>query len=201
MILNIVVIVAAYLLGSIPTGYLIYKIVQGRDIRRFGSGNIGATNVGRTMGAKWGIFALVLDIIKGALPVLLARYALDSNIVIAGTGIMAIIGHNFSIFLKFKGGKGVATALGVFFAIAPKAVIPSLGVFVIIFLTFKFVSLGSVSAAATFPLFTIIFGYPREIIVGALIGGILIIIAHRSNIKRMIKHQENKFSFSKKSRK
>jgi len=200
MILSIVVIVIAYFLGSIPTGYLISKIVQGRDIRRFGSGNIGATNVGRAMGAKWGILTLVLDIAKGALAVLLARYVLDSNGAIAAAGVMAIGGHNFSLFLKFKGGKGVAIALGVFIAIAPKAVLPSLGVFVIMFLAFKFVSLGSVSAAAAFPLFTIIFGYPIEIIAGALIGGILIIIAHRSNIKRLIKHQENKFSFSKKGK-
>lgn len=200
MILTIIIVAIAFFLGSIPTGYLISKIIQGKDVRRFGSGNIGATNVGRAMGAKWGILTLVLDIAKGVLAVLLARYALHSNMAIAAAGVMAIAGHNFSIFLKFKGGKGVATALGVFLAIAPKAVLPSLGVFVIMFLASKFVSLGSVSAAATFPLFTIIFGYPVEIIGGSLIGGILIIISHHSNIKRLIKRQENKFSFGEKNR-
>jgi glycerol-3-phosphate acyltransferase PlsY len=200
MTTKIIITIISYFLGSIPPGYLISKIVQGKDIRHFGSGNIGATNVGRTMGAKWGFITLFLDIAKGAAPVLLARYLIGSNLFIAIAGIMAIIGHNFSIFLKFRGGKGVATALGVFLALAPIAVFPALAVFIIMFLIFKFVSLGSISAAATFPLFTYFLSYPNEIIMGAIIGSLLIIFAHRSNIKRLVQGQENKFSFSSKKR-
>jgi glycerol-3-phosphate acyltransferase PlsY len=200
MTIKIIIIAFSYLLGSIPPGYLISKIIKGKDIRHLGSGNIGATNVGRTMGTKWGLITLLFDIAKGAVPVLLARYFIESNLFIAIAGIMAIVGHNFSLFLKFKGGKGVATALGVFLALAPMAVFPSLAVFAIMFIIFKFVSLGSISAAATFPIFSYFFGYSNEIIAGAIIGSLLIIIAHRTNIKRIIQGQENKFSFSRRNR-
>jgi glycerol-3-phosphate acyltransferase PlsY len=200
MTIKIIIIAFSYLLGSIPPGYLISKIIQGKDIRYLGSGNIGATNVGRTMGTKWGLITLLFDIAKGAVAVLLARYLIESNLFIAIAGVMAIVGHNFSLFLKFKGGKGVATALGVFLALAPRAVLPSLAVFAVMLMIFKFVSLGSISAAAAFPIFTYFFGYPNEITGGAIIGSMLIIIAHRTNIKRLIQGQENKFSFNHRER-
>jgi len=125
---------------------------------------------------------------------------IGSNLFVAIAGVMVIAGHNFSLFLKFKGGKGVATALGVFLALAPTAVFPALAIFIIMLLIFRFVSLGSISAAATFPLFTYFLGYPNEIIMGAIFGSLLIIIAHRSNIKRLVQGQENKCSFSRKKR-
>ena len=199
MFLKISIIILAYLLGSIPSGYLIFRITQKGDIRSFGSGNIGATNVARAMGTKGGLLTLFLDIAKGAGAVLLARYLLNPNLA-AAAGVMAIIGHNSSIFLKFKGGKGVATALGVFFSIAAKAILPSLGIFIIMLIAFKYVSLGSISAAASFPLFTLLFHYPKEIIIAAVLGGMLIIIAHRSNIRRLIKGKENKISLGRKKR-
>jgi glycerol-3-phosphate acyltransferase PlsY len=200
MTIKIIIIAFSYLLGSIPPGYLISKIIQGKDIRYLGSGNIGATNVGRTIGTKWGLITLLFDIAKGAVAVLLARYFIESNLFIAIAGVMAIVGHNFSLFLKFKGGKGVATALGVFLALAPRAVLPALAVFAIMFMIFKFVSLASISAAATFPISTYFSGYSNEIIGGAIIGSMLIIIAHRTNIKRLIQGQENKFSFNRRKR-
>ena len=183
----------AYMLGSIPFGYIIFKLARGGDIRTLGSGNIGATNVGRFLGKKgWGT-TFLLDAGKGILAVILSQRLLGDPAWGALAGVLAILGHNYPVFLWFRGGKGVATALGVFAAIAPWAVLPSLAMFILLLFAFRYVSLGSITAAGTFPFFTYLFGYPLSVVIGAIAGGALIIGKHHSNIRRLLAGTENRF--------
>src|SRR5580704_3053247 len=142
-------LVAAYFLGSIPFGLILAKLFAGSDIRKSGSGNIGATNVARVAGPAAGILTLVLDAAKGATAVWVAgRFTDQSSTVMTLAAVSALIGHCFPIWLKFKGGKGVATALGVFLMLAPWAAVGALFVFIVVSVAWRYVSLGSVSAAA-----------------------------------------------------
>ena len=141
----------AYFLGAVPIGLLIAKIYGHPDIRREGSGNIGATNVARVVGKKPGLITLIGDISKGAVPVLLAMWLIGTDTWIALTGFSSFLGHIFPIYLKFRGGKGVATATGVFFAISPLAVVFDLLIFLFVVWRFRYVSLGSLSAAFAMP--------------------------------------------------
>ncbi len=192
MALKVSLLVISYVLGSIPFGYVIFKLFRGGDIRTLGSGNIGATNVGRFLGKKgWGA-TFLLDAGKGLLAVVLAQRLTGDPNWGAFAGVLAILGHNYSVFLKFRGGRGVATALGVFAAIAPWAVLPSIALFIVMVLAFRYVSLGSITAAGTFPLFTYLFGYPLLVVVGAIAGGALIIGKHNSNIRRLLAGTENR---------
>jgi len=193
MILKVYLLLGSYLLGSIPFGYIIFRVARGGDIRTLGSGNIGATNVGRFLG-KWGWGAtFILDAGKGILAVVLGQRLLGDPAWGAFAGVLAIGGHNYPVFLKFRGGKGVATALGVFAAIAPWAVLPSVAIFVGVLFAFRYVSLGSIIAAATFPLFTYLFGYPLAVVIGAIVGAALIVGKHHSNIRRLLAGTENRF--------
>jgi len=185
-------IVAAYLLGSIPTGLLLAK-AAGVDIRSSGSGNIGATNVYRTLGRSVGILTLIGDCLKGVIPVVIAMYAAMPDIWIAAAGLAAFLGHIYTVFLGFKGGKGVATALGVFLAVSPAAVGGALLVFVAIVWKWRYISLGSITAAAMMPgLVAATDSRPVFVIMTVIIAA-LVIWKHRENIKRLREGTENKF--------
>ncbi len=180
----------AYLLGSIPFGRIIGKAVARVDVRETGSRNIGATNVAREVGIKWGLLTLVLDALKGAVPVAIAGMMSPQVGLAELCGLAAIIGHQFSVFSGFRGGKGVATALGIFFALEPIACGAALGVFLVVVLVTDIVSLGSIAASLSVPLFIFIFSGPVERIIVAVAVGILIVIAHRENIGRIGRGEE-----------
>ncbi len=188
----LIVIAAAYLIGSIPTGLLLGK-AYGIDIRKEGSGNIGATNLYRTVGRKIGIITLIGDCLKGLLPVVLVKLSSLPSEFAAWVGLAAFCGHVFSVFLKFKGGKGVATALGVFLALAPLAVAIALALFACLMFLWRYVSLGSISAAAAMPLAVFFLGGSRTVTVVTLVIAVIVIIRHHENIKRLISGTESKF--------
>jgi len=187
-----VMVVAAYLLGSVPTGLLLGKL-YGIDVRNTGSGNIGATNLYRTVGRKVGILTLIGDCLKGMIPVLLVSYAGFSFEYAAWVGLAAFLGHVYTVFLKFKGGKGVATALGVFLAISPLAVSIALTVFVLLVLKWRYVSLGSVAAAAVMPAAVYFLDGRGELVVVTLLIAAVVIVKHHQNISRLLAGTENRF--------
>src|SRR5712691_8129522 len=179
--------IAAYLLGSIPFGLLFTKLFRGGDVRQSGSGNIGATNVARVAGPLPGILTLLFDAAKGAAAVWLA----------------ALFGHCFPVWLKFRGGKGVATAAGAFLMLSPLALLGSVILFILVVAFWRYVSLGSMSAAASMPLLIYFFWAPHHapplaVTFGALAAAVLIIYKHDANIQRLVQGEEPKFSFSKK---
>ncbi len=184
--------VAAYLCGSIPTGALIAKR-QGVTIQEVGSGNIGATNVARTAGKKAGILTLIGDILKGLFPVLLVRWLGLGEVVQASAAVMATLGHLFPVFLRFAGGKGVATGLGVFLGLAPAAILTALLGFALVFAVFRIVSLASLVAAALTPCFIFLFAYPQPVLLSGIVIAGLIIVCHHENIGRLLKGEEQKF--------
>jgi len=188
----LVVVVAAYLTGSIPTGLLLGK-AYGIDVRKEGSGNIGATNLYRTIGRKVGIITLVGDCLKGLLPVLLVKFSTLPPEFAAWVGLAAFCGHVFSVFLRFKGGKGVATALGVFLALAPLAVAIALVLFAVLMFIWRYVSLGSIAAAAAMPLAVYFLGGSRIVTFVTLVIAAIVIMRHHENIKRLISGNENRF--------
>lgn len=181
----------AYLIGSVPTGLLLGKL-YGIDVRQQGSGNIGATNLYRTVGRNVGILTLIGDCLKGVAPVLLARYFGLSGEQVAWVGLAAFCGHVFSVFLRFRGGKGVATALGVFLALSPLAVLIAIVLFVLVMLKWRYVSLGSVCAAAVMPLVVSLSGDHVLTVVTFLIA-LVVIVRHLENIRRLLAGTENKF--------
>ena len=196
--------VAAYLLGSIPFGVILARLFGGTDVRKAGSGNIGATNVARVVGPVAGILTLVLDTAKGAAAVFLAgQLSNHSATWMMIAAFAALVGHCFPIWLKFKGGKGVATAAGVFIVLSPLACAAALALFVLVVILWRYVSLGSISAAAAMPLLMYFLWTPRHapplvITVGTLAAALLIIYKHRGNLQRLLAGAELKFSFSKK---
>jgi glycerol-3-phosphate acyltransferase PlsY len=197
------VVLLAYLLGSIPFGYLIVRLTSGGDVRETGSGGTGATNVTRRAGKWAGLVTLLLDALKGAAAALIARLMLgDGSGVgwwVAAASVAVVAGHVFPVWLKFRGGKGVATGLGVFLVLAPLAVLCALLVFAVIVWATRYVSLGSMAAAAMLPLAVWLLGSragPDEFIIplltAASVGGALIIFMHRANIGRLLGGTENK---------
>jgi glycerol-3-phosphate acyltransferase PlsY len=188
----------AYLLGSIPFGYLLIRSAQGKDIRSFGSGNIGATNVFRTSRAA-GILTLLLDAGKGYLAVLTAEWLGGSLQWQAAAAVAAVIGHVFTIWLRFKGGKGVATGCGAYLAILPLAVSTTLVVFVLVLILTRYISASSIAATALFPLWAYLYGAPGAVFFWALAGAVLIILKHHQNIRRLISGTENKLVFGARS--
>jgi glycerol-3-phosphate acyltransferase PlsY len=193
--------VAAYLLGSIPFGLLLGRFFGGADVRKVGSGNIGATNVARAAGPLAGILTLLLDAGKGALAVVLAaRLSNDSALWMMIAGLCVLLGHCFPIWLGFRGGKGVATAAGVFLVLSPLAFLCAAIVFVLVVLYWRFVSLGSISAAAAMPLLIYFFWAPHHappyvVTFGSLAAAALIVYKHDANIQRLVQGDEPKFSF------
>ena len=185
---------AGYFLGSIPFGYLLVRAFRGADVRTTGSGNIGATNVARTS-PLLGIITLVLDVLKGMAAVGIALMICPGDRTVAFVAALAAVsGHVFPVWLRFHGGKGVATGLGSFVLLTPKAVLLALAVFVIMLAAFRFVSLASVTAAASLPLFTLILreGHAVQIVMVA-ISSTLIILKHRQNMQRLLAGTEPKF--------
>ena len=204
---TILLMVISYILGSVPNALWIGKVFKGIDIREHGSGNTGSTNAARVLGVKLGILTLILDISKGLVPTLLSillkvnffeELTKISNLDYVLVGICAILGHVFSIFMNFKGGKAVATTLGVFLVLVPKAILFAAIVFFVIFAILRYVSLSSIFAAISLPIF-IYFLYHQGIytILGILIA-ILITVKHRSNIERLKNGTESKFTLKKK---
>jgi glycerol-3-phosphate acyltransferase PlsY len=189
----LLVVIIAYLSGSIPFGYLIVRKKLGADIRESGSGGTGATNVSRRAGKSAGIVTLVLDALKGSVAVLLAKtFAPDVDWLIAAAAIAAIVGHMFPVWLGFRGGKGVATGVGIFLMLAPVAVLCAGIIFVIIVALTRYISLGSIVAAATIPLFVWLQTDSRPLLTAALVGALLIVFAHRGNIARLARGTESK---------
>jgi len=200
---NLLLLALAYLLGSIPFGLLLAKVFGGKDVRKSGSGNIGATNVARVVGPAAGILTLLLDAAKGAVTVWLAgRYSEQNAAAIMLAGIAALAGHCFPVWLKFKGGKGVATALGVFVMLSPLAALGGVVFFLMVVLVWRYVSLGSVSAAAAMPLLVYFLWAPGHappliVIFGTLFAAALVIVKHDANLQRLVDGTEPKFSFGK----
>jgi glycerol-3-phosphate acyltransferase PlsY len=195
---------AAYLLGSIPFGVLLTWLFGGGDVRKSGSGNIGATNVVRVAGPLPGILTLLFDVAKGAAAVWLAgRVSNESatGMMIAALG--ALLGHCFPVWLKFRGGKGVATAAGAFLVLCPPALIGSLILFLLVVFFWRYVSLASISAAASMPLLIYFLWAPHHappplVTFGALAAAAIIVYKHDGNIQRLVQGEEPKFSFGKK---
>lgn len=193
--------IAAYLIGSIPFGFLIVKLIGAGDIRFRGSGNIGATNVTREAGALPGLATLLLDAGKGYFAVWLAAHVTDNNPRwMIGAASLALVGHTFPVWLKFQGGRGVATGAGVFLPIAWQAVVGALIVWILVLVFWRYVSLASISAAAVLPLLVYLLyaphhAPPESISAGASFAMLLIIARHRANIIRLLRGTEPQFTF------
>ena len=185
-------IVVSYLVGSIPTGLLLGK-AYGVDVRKEGSGNIGATNLYRTVGRKVGAATLIGDCLKGLLPVLLVRHGGFAPDFAVWVGLAAFCGHVFSLFLKFKGGKGVATALGVFLGLSPLAVLPAAVVFVVLMAVWRYVSLGSIGASLSMPVSAALIYKSGSLTVATLLVAVIIVARHYENIQRLIAGSESRF--------
>lgn len=200
---QIAILVAAYFLGAIPFGLLLGKLFGGGDVRQAGSGNIGATNVSRVAGPVAGILTLLLDAAKGSAAVVLAaRLTSESATWMMAAGFLALIGHCFPVWLRFKGGKGVATAAGVFLALCPWAMFGALLLFLVVVAYWRFVSLGSIAAAAAIPLLMYLLwapglAPPHFVTFGSLAIALLVIYKHDANIQRLVQGEEPKFSFRK----
>ncbi|HST52270.1 MAG TPA: glycerol-3-phosphate 1-O-acyltransferase PlsY [Pyrinomonadaceae bacterium] len=198
------VLLFAYMLGSIPFGFLIVKLRGGGDVRETGSGGTGATNVTRRAGKWAGLLTLALDALKGATAVLAARLIFDGGMGagwwVAASAFAVLAGHVFPLWLGFRGGKGVATGLGAFVVLAPLALLCALPVFVFVVWATRYVSLGSITAAALMPLAVLMLGGRGGVnvdtsptLAAASAGGALIIFMHRANIRRLLRGEENKF--------
>jgi acyl phosphate:glycerol-3-phosphate acyltransferase len=200
-------IIINYFIGSIPTAYIFGRLLKGIDIRQYGSGNVGATNALRVLGKGIGITVLAIDIVKGFLPLLLwgdffaVRTPIDPEIVYIILGVSCICGHNWTIFLNFKGGKGIATTLGMLLAMAVK--VQGLGlviglvllIWVITFVISRIVSLSSIVAAGTLPVFMIVFRQPLTLIIASLLLSCFTIYRHKSNIQRLRQGKESTIRF------
>jgi glycerol-3-phosphate acyltransferase PlsY len=197
-------IVLGYLLGSIPFGYLLVRATGGGDIRFKGSGNIGATNVARTSGWYVGITTLLLDAAKGFLAVRLTEHFSGGNVrFMMYAGLAAILGHVFPVWLRFEGGKGVATALGVFLAVCWPALATDVLLFLLVAVFWRYVSLASISAAAALPLLVYVLyapGHapPTAISLSTLVAAVMVIVKHRDNIERLLAGTEPRFEMSRK---
>jgi len=189
---TIMLIAAGYLAGSIPTGVVLSRLFSARDIRAEGSGNIGATNVYRVLGLKLGVLTLLGDVLKGILPVMAARTLLAHDAGIAWVAFFTFCGHLFPVFLKFRGGKGVATALGVFLVISPAMVACAAALFLGVVLKWRYVSLGSLAAALALPILLRAAGHSFPFIILSVAIACLIFYRHRDNIKRLREGSEKK---------
>jgi glycerol-3-phosphate acyltransferase PlsY len=189
---KIILVVVAYLLGSIPFGYLIVRGKSGADIRETGSGGTGATNVSRRAGKAAGVLTLLLDAAKGSVAVLIARAVSGDDWVIAAAAIAVLVGHIFPVWLGFRGGKGVATGVGIFLVLAPIALLCASVVFVAIVVLTRYVSLGSMTAAVLIPVLVWLQSDSQTLLVAAVAGAVLIVFAHRGNIQRLASGTESR---------
>jgi len=197
-------LVVSYLLGSIPFGFVLVWMFKHEDVRQSGSGNIGATNVARSGGKGLGLLTLLLDVLKGVAAVVLALHfaprvnGVPSDLAVAAA-VMAVVGHIFTVWLGFKGGKGIATALGVFLGLLPLMALACLAVFVVVFALTRYVSLASILAALSVPLFTwLLAPAPAPVLLaGVSFISLLSIVKHHANIRRLLSGTESKFGSSK----
>lgn len=187
------ILILGYLIGSIPCGLIAGKIIWHKDLRRYGSGNIGATNAYRVLGKKAGILVFLLDFFKGELAVVLANVFVGTPESMILAGFLAIIGHMHSIFLKMQGGKGVSTALGVMSILMPKVAVIIVIIWGAIVFATRYVSLGSITAAIMTPILAMAFSYHKYYVIFAIVAAAFIIIKHKSNIARIQKGRENRF--------
>lgn len=189
----VIVAIIAYLFGSIPTGYLVAKRLFGIDIREFGSKNIGATNMFRTFGPKPALLVLFIDVAKGALPVLLTQIMLPGNVFASLlAGALAVIGHNYTCWLNFKGGRGVATSLGVVVTLMPWGAFIVLVIWSLVVYVTRYVSLASIIGAICAPIIAWHFGYDVKVQIFIAIMAFLVVVGHKDNIKRLLNGNENK---------
>ena len=188
-------VLAGYLIGAIPTGVILTRLVGGEDIRSAGSGNIGATNVYRVAGRKLGVMTLIGDCLKGAIPTLLAGQTFHlSETGVALVALVAFIGHCYPVYLGFKGGKGVATALGIFLVLSPLSVLCILFVFVLVLWKWRYISLASISSAASIPLLVLLFERSVPLFAATLVIAAIVIWRHKGNIELLRRGTENKFN-------
>ncbi|MGB2601172.1 MAG: glycerol-3-phosphate 1-O-acyltransferase PlsY [Candidatus Omnitrophota bacterium] len=208
MISIILSVITAYLVGSIPMAYIFGKVFKGIDIREHGSGNVGATNIARVMGKKVGIVVFILDLAKGLVAVtviptffhnIFASSGTPSELMLVLSGGASIIGHMWTIFLKFKGGKGVSTTAGVMAGLHPTILVGGLIVWIAVFAVWKYVSLASISAAVALPILAVITGKDLGFVVFSGIICILGVYGHRTNIKRLLRGEETRIVKVKKS--
>ena len=205
-------IILSYLIGSIPTAYIFGRIVKGVDIRKHGSGNVGATNAFRVLGAGFGITVLLLDALKGLVCVvnisdfILSRgLGLNPLMLRVILGLTAVAGHSWTVFLNFKGGKGMAVTLGVLAGLSIKfpvlriILLAEIALWLAVFLSSRIVSLASIISAITFPIFFIIFRQSPYLVLMSLILSLLIVFRHKSNISRLLRGEESRINFSRKS--
>ncbi len=189
-------LLASYLLGAIPTSHLVSRSVAGIDLRKHGSRNLGATNLYRVLGWRYAVPVALFDAAKGAVPVLVFAPRISDSVRVAlCCGIVAILGHVFSVFVRFRGGKGVATAAGVMLALTPLALLTTLGLWLVLVLVTGYVSLASVVSAAWFPIAVLLLapGVRRELFWTDLLVALAIIWLHRANIRRLLTGTENRF--------
>lgn len=187
----VLTLLASYLIGSIPFGLIVTRLWNGQDIRQYGSGNIGTSNVLRTVGVLPAILVLILDISKGVIGAYLGR-TINSDLGPLFCGIAAIAGHNWSIFLKFKGGKGIATSAGVLFVVWPKIALILVGIWLLVVAFSRYISLGSLVVAGTFPILLLAMGYEWKIVLLGLVLTIFAFCRHVSNFKRLLAGEEYK---------
>ncbi len=193
--MGILAVIAAYLIGGIPFGYVLVRLKSGRDVRDMGSGNIGATNVLRTQGRSLGIATLLLDIAKGWFAVWLAARLTDGDTLYISLAALAVVlGHAFPVFLKFQGGKAVASFVGAFLYLTPLPLAATVVVFVVAVAVTRFISMGSILGAFTFPLAVYLIDHPPvEVLAAAILGGLFIVWRHKANISRIRAGNENVF--------
>ena len=189
---SIIAVISGYLLGSVPFAYLLARRHRGIDLRRAGSGNVGAANLLRTTTIKIGVGAMALDMAKGILSVMVARQLEPGPSAPAAAGIAAVVGHMYPVWLKFRGGKGVATSCGVFAVLAPWATVMAGLVFIVSVWWTKYISLGSVIASALLGLLAYLTGSPVVTVAGAIVVGALIVHRHRSNLVRIMAGSERR---------
>jgi glycerol-3-phosphate acyltransferase PlsY len=190
---DLLLVLAAYLVGSIPFGYVLPRLLRGEDVRRHGSGNVGATNVWRVYGRSIGLPVAILDVLKGLVPAALGLW-LGGDWVGVLAGAAAMLGHARPVYLGFsKGGKMVATAGGVAFALAPLAALCCAGVWIVVFLATRYASLASLVTALALPGFVLLFGYPWPVLVFAVASAVAVFFLHRQNLRRLVAGTEHRF--------
>lgn len=191
------VVICAYLAGSIPFGYIYGRVFRGIDIRQHGSGNIGATNVARVIGMGPGLVTFIFDFVKGLLPPVLSLYLLELNLTIAVlSGVAAITGHIWPVYLRFKGGRAVLTSAGSLFAFIPWPVLIAFGAFLFVAFITRRISLGSIVASCVLPGVTWYMKYPAGLTLFSLACAVVVVLRHAPNIRRLLHGQEPPFSFS-----
>jgi glycerol-3-phosphate acyltransferase PlsY len=188
---DLIAVVAAYLVGSIPFAHLLSRR-RGIDLRRVGSGNVGATNVLRTLGVRPAVVAMMLDVVKGTIAVLVAQRLTNGVAAPVMAGLASMIGHVYPVWLRFRGGKGVATAAGAFAVLTPVAVAAAMGVFLLTVALTRFISVGSMAAALTLAGWAIASDAPAVVGIGAAIGAALVLVGHRANVLRLVAGTERR---------